>query len=153
MSKIRKIVTILLTVILSLSCFSFFACDGKDDSHPQEPTVYSITYHLGGGQLPADAVSEYSLYDKDISLPTPTKAGHTFTGWNTGTEVITVIAAGTKGDLNLTATWQANSYTITFNYGEGSGTETTRGVTYGSTVTDLPVATAPAGKTFTAWKM
>ena len=149
MSKIRKIVTILLAVSLFVVCFSSFACDCGG----AKAETYSITYSVADGTLPADAISEYSVSDKDVSLPTPTKAGHTFTGWNNGTEIITVIAAGTKGDLNLTATWQVNSYTITFNYGEGSGTETTRGVTYGSTVTDLPIATAPAGKTFAAWKM
>ncbi len=141
----RKIVAILLTAVLSLSCFSAFACGGRK--------TYSITYSVADGTLPDGAISEYSESDKDISLPTPTKAGYTFAGWKNGSDVITVIAAGTKGDLYLTATWQANSYTITFDYGEGSGTETSRDVTYGSAVTYLPIATPPTGKTFTAWKM
>jgi|GEM_PF-4505325 len=147
MPKMRKIVTILLIAALSLSCFSAFACGGG------ETEIYSISYSVADGTLPDGAISEYSESDKDISLPTPTKAGYTFAGWKNGSDVITVIAAGTKGDLYLTATWQANSYTITFNYGEGSGTEATRNVEYGSTVENLPIANAPAGKTFTAWKM
>ena len=213
MSKIRKIVTILLTVLLFAVCFLAFACGGKTysitydvvggelpanaireysvsdkDINLPTPTkdgyvftgwnngsdsitfiaagtkgdlnltatwqieIYSITYSVADGTLPTDAKSEYSLSAQDISLPTPTRTGYTFTGWDNGTDVIAVIVAGTKGNLNLTATWQANSYTITFNYGEGSGTETTMGVTYGTQVTDLPMATPPAGKMFMGWK-
>ena len=145
--KTRRIVAILLIALLSLTCFSFFACDcGGTKS-------YVITYSVADGTLPADAISEYSVSDKDIELPIPTKKGYTFKGWKNGTEVITVIAAGTTGDLNLIAVWQVNSYTITFNYGEGSGTETSRSVEYGSQVNDLPEASAPAGKIFAGWKI
>ena len=148
--KIKETVTFLLTALLCLSCFSFFACDrGENKTYN---VTYNITYTVADGILPSGAVSEYSVSDKDIELPTPTRAGYTFTGWNNGTEIITVIAAGTTGDLNLTATWQAKSYTITFDYGEGSGTETIRNVTYGLAVTDLPTATPPTGKTFAGFK-
>ncbi|MBR0190079.1 MAG: InlB B-repeat-containing protein, partial [Clostridia bacterium] len=114
---------------------------------------YIITYRLDGGNpLPADAITSYSISTQDITLPTATKTGHTFTGWNNGTQVITSIAAGTTGSLDLTATWQAKSYTITFNYNGGTGSETTRDVTYGSTVTDLPTVTPPTGHVFLGWK-
>ena len=102
----RKIVTILLIATLSLSCFSAFACGGG------ETEIYSITYSVADGTLPDGAISEYSESDKDISLPTPTKAGYTFAGWKNGSDVITVIAAGTKGDLYLTAVFHAK-FTVT----------------------------------------
>lgn len=46
------------------------------------------------------------------------------------------------------------TYTVTFDYGEGSGTETTRTVEYRSEVKNLPVPVAlPVGKIFAGWVM
>lgn len=147
----KAIITILLAVLLTLSCFSLFAC-GDDEETVVPNYSYSITYDVKGGELPANAISEYKQSDEDIALPVPIKKGYTFIGWNNGTSVITVIAAGTKGLLSLVATWQINSYTITFDYGEGSGTETSRAVEFGAQVDDLPEATAVVGKVFAGWK-
>ena len=115
--------------------------------------VYSIVYDVAGGNaLPTDAITTYSISAAAITLPTATREGYEFKGWNDGTKAITEIAAGTVGNLSLTATWQANTYTITFNYKGGEGAETTRSVEYGSMVNDLPEAIAPLGKTFAGWK-
>ena len=117
---------------------------------------YIIEYNLNGGDsLPTNALRTYSLSDKPQALPVPTKRGYEFKGWQIKdtTSVIKAIAANTKSNLSLIAQWQVNAYTITFNYGEGSGEENTRTVNYGETVTDLPLVTPPSEKTFNGWRV
>ena len=116
---------------------------------------YYIAYDVAGGNpLPNGAITAYSISTDNITLPVTTKTGYNFTGWNSGTGTITEIAAGTTGNLNLTAVWQAKEYTITFDYGDGTGTETVRNVHYNDVITELPApATLPAGKYFAGWRM
>nr|MBO4517858.1 InlB B-repeat-containing protein [Clostridia bacterium] len=117
--------------------------------------TYSITYDVAGGNaLPGDAITSYSISESDIALPAPTKKGYDFAGWDDGDgNYITVIGSGTFGNLDLTATWQPKQYTITFNYGDGEGTEITRDVEYDQVIQNLPVPSAvPAGKSFKCWK-
>ena len=149
---IRKFLTVVFAI---LTCFTFVACDTGSNQEPVKPTTteYTITYFVAGGNtLPADAISTYSISETAIVLPTPTRTGYKFKGWDNGVEVITEIAAGTIGDLTLTAIWEANKYTITFDYNGGEGTETTRNIDYGSLIRDLPEAIAPLGQTFAGWK-
>ena len=117
---------------------------------------YSIEYNLNGGDsLPVNALRTYCLSDKDQDLPVPSRNGYEFTGWQIKdtTTVLKAIHANTKSDLSLIAQWQVNAYTITFNYGDGSGEENTRTVNYGVTVTDLPLVTPPDEKVFSCWRV
>ena len=116
--------------------------------------IYTITYNVaGGGTLSGEIITSYSVSDDEIALPIPTKAGYNFSGWDNGTEIITEIAAGTTGNLTLTAVWQAKTYTITFDYNGGTGTETSRNVEYDSMISTLPTPSEPpVGKLFTSWQ-
>lgn len=81
---------------------------GNTDSN-----VYSINYDLNGGAMSGQKTS-YIVADS-FTLPTPTKTGYTFTGW-TGSNGTTpqdtvTINKGTRGNLNYTANWSANTYT------------------------------------------
>ena len=75
----------------------------------QTKQTYTITYNLNDGTLPADAPTSFD--DKGVaSLPTPTKEGKNFGGWYDNADFngakVTSIAAGTKEDVVLTATWE-----------------------------------------------
>ena len=88
------------------------------------PTEYTITYELDGGT--AETVSTYTIESDDITLPEPTKAGHTFNGW-TGSNGSTpqkevTIAKGSKGDKSYTANYRQCQYNIEFNANTGTGT-------------------------------
>lgn len=78
------------------------------ESTGEDPTEYTITYHLDGG---TNASTNPSKYDGTaaITLADPSRAGYTFKGWytdsNFGTK-ITEIAAGTTGNLDLYAKWE-----------------------------------------------
>ena len=115
---------------------------------------YYIGYDTNGGALPQNTVMSYNISETDIPLPTPERKGYTFSGWKTVNDsIITVITAGTCENLDLTATWQPNRYTITFVYGSGDGTEKTRNVDYDQVISNLPVpSTLPMGKEFKGWQ-
>ena len=77
------------------------------------------------------------------------------------TAVLTVIlllscvsVAACGSDTEEEGAFEPTTYTITFDYGDGTGTETTRTVEYRSEVKNLPAPTAtPAGKIFAGWTM
>lgn len=116
------------------------------------PVEYSITLHTNGGSL-TSAPSSYTI-ESSISLPTPIRVGYTFRGWYNSAEFsgspITSIAIGNYGSKEYYAKWEANTYTITLNYGyNGATIGETRTVTYGESFA-LPVVTRD-GYTFNGW--
>ena len=97
---------------------------------------FKINYNLNGGINDGNNPSGFNVSDTDIIINNPTKTGYTFIGWSgTGLTDNTknlVIAAGTWGDLSFTANWQANNYTITYDYNDGATAKTTQNVTFDS---------------------
>ena len=101
------------------------------------------------------------------NLPSPTLSGYTFLGW------YDAAVNGTKQDNSITfdpqttdysntfyAHWQANSYTLNFNYNKPSAsrpamtgnTTTKKGVTFDNKVGDLP-SPSMTGWTFNGWNL
>ena len=76
---------------------------------------YTVTLDVNGGTLPADASTTIDVtYDVQYTLPTPTKTGYTFLGWFSGSTQYESGAWSGLSDVTLTASWQANSYTVTY---------------------------------------
>lgn len=69
---------------------------------------YKITYDTDGGKT---IEPSYYLENEIVDIPTPTKRGHTFLGWDRN------ITKMPNKDVTLTAKWRVNTYTITFNNG------------------------------------
>ena len=102
------------------------------------PRGYSISYVLGGGANAAGNPSGYTVESDTITLGAPTREGYTFAGWYDAEEngnLVTQIAAGSKGNITLYAAWQANSFEVDFvaNGGTLDGADTQK-VTAGGTV-------------------
>lgn len=97
---------------------------------------FKINYNLNGGINDGNNPSGFSVSDTDIIINKPTKTGYSFIGWSgtglSGNTKNLVIAAGTWGDLSFTANWQANNYTITYDYNDGTTAKTTQNVTFDS---------------------
>ena len=77
---------------------------------------YSITYNLGGGTNDSRNPATYTIEDSDITLKDPSRKGYTFTGWTTNaistpTKDLKIIK-GSTGNLEFTANWSANEYTV-----------------------------------------
>ena len=112
---------------------------------------YDINYNLNGGTISNQPVS-YNIEDS-ITLPTPTKAGYTFTGW-TGTDLSSAtknvtIPKGSIGDRNYTANWNVTNYSISYNLNGGTISNQPTSYNYETTFT-LPTPTRK-GYTFTGW--
>ena len=108
-----------------------------------------------------NTAGDYNLYAKwtngKVTLPTPTRTGYTFTGWNTKSDG-SGATAGLGGasytptaNTTLYAQWKINSYTATFNANGGSTpSPSTITKNYGSTLGTLPT-TSRTGYTFKGW--
>ena len=103
---------------------------------------YTITFKPeNGGQ---DIVIKQD-YGTAITPPAaPTRTGYTFAGWNR--EIPTAMPAG---DMTITAQWQLNRYTITFDTAGGSEVAPIT-QDYGTTIT-APANPAKTGYTFAGW--
>ncbi len=105
---------------------------------------YSITYNLNGGTNNKLNPNKYTIEDA-ITLLSPTKEGYIFTGWTNDGQ----IQKGTTGALTFTASWEAITYTITFNSNGGSHVDPITQV-YGSIIT-APNKPTLNGRSFAGW--
>ncbi len=114
--------------------------------------MYSITYDNAGGSLVSGAVQvdKYSIRSSTITLPELEKTGYTFAGWyDESGATVTTIAAGSAGNVELTAQWIPIEYTITYNLNSGDPASTAH-----YTIEDTPVTlttTSWTGHTFVNW--
>lgn len=87
-----------------------------------EPT-YTITYNLKDGYFKSTPISKFGRKDKEEALPTnPVKTGYTFKGWCKGstddcsesyiTKISQALDSDTLANIEVTAVWEANKYTI-----------------------------------------
>lgn len=84
--------------------------------------TFNINYELDGGVLEEGAPTSY-VEETGVALKGATKPGYTFKGWYLDvecTKVVTEITAQDKGDITLYACWEAVTYTITYEVGEGT---------------------------------
>lgn len=120
-----------------------------------DKNTYNISYNLNGGSLNGQPTS-YNVESSTFTLPQPTKAGYTFTGWTgsngaTAQKTVTV-NKGTRGNLSYTANWQANKYTVTYDANGGTNAPATQSFLYNSgekLSTQAPVRT---GYKFVGWR-
>ena len=110
---------------------------------------YTIRWDHGNG----DTTSTSQTYGASLVLPAdPIRAGYTFKGWYTassgGSKVTGSTVYSTAAATTYYAQWTANSYTVTWD--KGDGTSTTTAQTYGEKMT-LPSAPARTGYTFGGW--
>lgn len=121
---------------------------------------YSITIDLDGGEKKDSSGNrinypdEYSVEDKDdIIFDNPTRYGYTFTGW-TGTEISEKtmslkITAGSFGDREYKANWEANEYKLTYDANGGTVSITSDEVVFDSNYV-MPIPTR-TGYVFKGW--
>ena len=111
----------------------------------------------GGSGEPGDQSGD-SASDVTVSTTEPTRAGYTFTGWNTAADGTGTSYAGddtytlpNSGTDTLYAQWQINTVTLEYDPRGGSGEP---GDQSGDAASDVTVSTTEptrAGYTFTGW--
>lgn len=108
---------------------------------------YTISFNFDGGT--GDTTTKDILYGSNYgTLPTATKVGHTFDGWYYNNSKVTSSTTMNVADSHiLVAKWTKNVYTVTFDYNGGTGSTSTKKVTYSDAYGTLPTATKE-GHTF-----
>ena len=115
----------------------------------------TVTFDPDGGTLADDAKSKIvEVGEAYGELPTPTRPGHTFDGWFSGTTKITDKSEVTqKDDHKLTAKWikdPPKNVVVTFNAAPGLVNPTSMEVTVGEPYGTLPKPFS-SGRTFLGW--
>ncbi len=112
-----------------------------------QANAYTITFASAGGSTVAPITQNFATA---VTAPTPpTRSGYTFTGWSPA-----VPSTMPANNLTVTAQWQINSYTVTFDVNGGTrsgGGQLQQTVAFGAAAT-APEITAPAGWAFTGWQ-
>ncbi|MDR2971194.1 MAG: InlB B-repeat-containing protein, partial [Bacteroidales bacterium] len=114
--------------------------------------TYTLTLNSNGGTgAPASITVTYNQ-PIGSQLVSPTRTGYTFSGWFIGTTQIYSTTTWTYlSNQTATASWTANTYTLTFNPGLGTVNPTSITVTYGLAIgNDIPIPERP-GYTYTGW--
>ena len=107
--------------------------------------AYTVTFQSEGG---SEVASQIRANTPAAQPDNPTKEGHTFIGWYNGEEKWNFADAVTEA-LTLTAKWQLNQYTITFDTAGGSEVPSIT-QDYDTAITP-PAAPTRTGYTFAGW--
>ena len=107
--------------------------------------AYTVTFQSEGGSEVASQIRANTPADQPAD---PTKEGYTFIGWYKGEEKWNFADAVTEA-LTLTAKWQLNQYTITFDTAGGSEVPSIT-QDYGTAIT-APANPTKTGYTFAGW--
>ncbi len=107
---------------------------------------YTISFDSNGGSAVADITQDYGT---SVSAPAdPTRTGYTFSGWYDGSAAYTFTTMPAE-DVDLTAHWTVNEYTISFDSNGGSAVaDITQD--YGTSVS-APADPTRTGYTFSGW--
>ena len=115
---------------------------------------YTVTFDsYGGTPVPPKQEVEYGF--TAAKPDDPTLKGHTFAFWYLGEDEqnATAYDFGTPvtGDITLTAKWNINKYTVTFDSNGGTPVPPAQEVEYGLTATKPTTAPTKTGYTFDGW--
>lgn len=117
---------------------------------------YTVTYNANGGSTTCAGGAYIAGETVTVCTTNPSKTGHTFTGWTYSPNV--TITDGKfvmpASDVTITAQWQVNSYTVTWNPNGGNWGGSTASIVetyeYGATIVQ-PAAPQRDGYRFTGW--
>lgn len=126
-----------------------------------EGVFYAAAGETGAGRFHTD---DQCTSAAKTTAAVPTRTGYTFLGYYSaasgGTQYIDAAGAFTEAFYSaaisaattITAHWQANQYTLTFDFNGGTGSPASKTVTFGSAIGTLPSPTSPKG-TFLRWSI
>ena len=111
------IIVLYITIMIILGTIIYGANQQKATSNitvSYSRPSYTVTFDPAGGEV-SPSSKTVKLGDNYGDLPTPTRVGYTFNGWQTSdsTTVTSTTQNTTVGDHSLTANWTANNYTLT----------------------------------------
>ncbi len=115
---------------------------------------YTVTFNAYGG-FPTPDKQHVKSGEKAVLPAEPTLKGHTFAFWYLGDDEENATAydfdTPVTGDITLTAKWNINKYTVTFDSYGGTPVPPAQEVEYGLTATEPATAPTKTGYTFDGW--
>ena len=115
---------------------------------------YTVTFNAYGG-FPTPDEQHVKSGEKAVLPAEPTLKGYTFAFWYLGDDEQNATAydfdTPVTGDITLTAKWNINKYTVTFNSYGGTPVPPAQEVEYGLTATEPATAPTKTGYTFDGW--
>lgn len=116
--------------------------------------TYTVRYNAnqGSGTVASSTFLSSTTIANGNAL---SRGGYTFAGWNTsaqgsGTPYAINASYSTAADLNLSAVWNPQQYSVTYSTGNGASAQTAGSYSTGGSIT-LPVAPTRSGYNFTNW--
>ena len=115
---------------------------------------YTVTFNAYGG-FPTPDEQHVKSGEKAVLPAEPTLKGHTFAFWYLGDDEQNATAydfnTPVTENITLTAKWNINKYTVTFNSYGGTPVPPAQEVEYGLTATEPATAPTKTGYTFDGW--
>ena len=115
---------------------------------------YTVTFNAYGG-FPTPDEQHVKSGEKAVLPVAPTLKGYTFAFWYLAEDEQKATAydfdTPVTGDITLTAKWNINKYTVTFNSYGGTPVPPAQEVEYGLTATEPATAPTKTGYTFDGW--
>ena len=115
---------------------------------------YTVTFNAYGG-FPTPDEQHVKSGEKAVLPAEPTLKGHTFAFWYLGEDEENATAydfnTPVTENITLTAKWNINKYTVTFNSYGGTPVPPAQEVEYGLTATEPATAPTKTGYTFDGW--
>ena len=116
---------------------------------------YTISYTLNSGSVSGNPTT-YNVNTATFTLRNPSRTGYTFAGWTgtglSGATQTVTISKGSTGNRSYTATWTANTYTVSYTGNGATGGSTAASTcTYGTTFTPRANGFTRSHYHFTGW--
>ncbi len=125
------------------------------DAHWEAKSIF-VSFDANGGEV-SETKRQVEFDGQYGLMPTPTRTGYDFVGWFTEPTGGTLIGATDKvstiTDITLYAHWTPKTYTVTYDYQDGTvddTRDTQKTVTYGAAYGDLP-SPVRTGYDFAGW--
>ena len=106
---------------------------------------FTLSYNANGGSV--SPTSKSVQYKSAVgTLPTPTRTGYTFAGWNISSSYVMPAS-----NVTATASWNIIQYTISYNANGGNDAPSAQTKNYGTNITLSSTVPTKSGYTFLGW--
>jgi len=122
-----------------------FTSTATQTSTAKASCTTNITYEYKTG----DKISQTVTFDKDFTLPVPTRRGYAFLGWYNGETKVEAGSWTTASNITLTPKWEVGGNTLTLDANGGTVSSNSVPVIFDKSFT-LPTPTR-TGYTFDGW--
>lgn len=113
---------------------------------------YTVTFDVGGGSVQLEPVSVVGGLTYELPAYDGTYEGHEFGGWQVdGQTYMPGQSITVNGPVTVTAVWNLDSYTVSFETEGGVPVPDSQTVPYGGTVTEPDFTPERTGYTFDGW--